>query len=66
MDGIKAGMKVRHPIYGDGNVAMEPETFDSYQWSGEAAWCVFYRPQTGIASNWPYMVPTADLTIIQN
>jgi hypothetical protein len=60
---ITNGTKVTHPIYGDGHACGDPVTVDSHQWSGTAVWCCFYRPQTAIAANWPYMVPVSDLTV---
>lgn len=56
-ESLKKGDEIEHPIYGRGKIVEDPQPVDTHQWSGTAAWCIFYNPQTAIAANWPYMVP---------
>lgn len=61
---MNKGKRIMHPIYGDGETVQDSQRFDSHQFTGEAVWCVFFNPQTGIAGGWPYMVPVNDLTAL--
>lgn len=61
---IASGTKVEHPIYGKGVIGSDAvKVFDTHQFSGECVLVLFHNPKTGIAANWPYMIPLNDLTI---